>query len=104
MRDYIIFAKLVDRARSILEHGFCEHPLLYSKLASKVIDFTYNHDGTGWMTRSGFTDRLLDLCYAIACPIVCRKLHKHLLKHGVITYACVKAIYWDVISSNGYIY
>lgn len=104
MKDYIRFSKLVDHARSILEHGFCEHPLLYSNLASKVIDFTYKHDNTGWMTASGFTDRLLDLCYAIACPIVCRKLHRHLLKYGVITYACVKVIYWDVITSNGYIY
>lgn len=104
MKDYIRFSKLVDKARSILEHGFCTHPLLYSKLASKVIGFTYDHDSTGWMTTSGLTDHLLDLCYTLACPIICRKLHRHLLKYGVITYACTKAIYWDVINSNGYVY
>lgn len=110
MNDLLHFAKLCDRARLLLTMGLhgdantfgLDRTMLHGKLAYKIINLFYDHP---CLISTGGVDKLLDIAYyKIAMPIVCRKVHRHLLKYGLITYACVKQIYTEVIEDSGYVY
>ncbi len=110
MPDFVHLAKLCDRADLLFTMGLhgdantlgLDRVMLHGKLARKVISLCYDHPK---FISTGMTTTLLDIAYfKIAMPIVCHKVHRHLLKYGLITYACIKQRYTEVIYRDGYTY